>query len=118
MRTRGSPKDQERLYRAGGADLARKAAKTGALAVTWTEPLRAIGRAACPWGRLLGTVSIGGILHHVEAIAVENRDGEQATVLDEDETSFADLMALSDGAMQTLELDGHEYVVVIHPYQR
>lgn len=43
--------------------------------VEWAEPLRPIGPDDCPWGRLLGTLSIGGILHHVEAIAVIDRNG-------------------------------------------
>jgi hypothetical protein len=80
------------------------------------------------WNRLLGSIAIGGIRCHVEALAVQNLEHQhvaQEALADEFHRAFA---LLSDGfntetGFQTWRLEAsdgrdHEYVVFIYPHDK
>ena len=76
-------------------------------------------------GYLLGSMSILGILHHVELIAVADHDEtgfQQGIDIDEYGSNYQrieDLLTFTEGEpMQTVEIDGKDYVCVIHPFAR
>lgn len=77
------------------------------------------GNGSDPKSRLLGTLTINGVRHHIEAIQVEeDADGIQnaaspawASYFDELYTAFG-----GDGAMQTVEFNGRSYALFVSPY--
>lgn len=63
-------------------------------------------------------MTIGGVMHHVCAYAVAERDGIQAAAnptYDEEVNALLDRLVC--GRAATVEIEGREYVIVIHPAQ-
>jgi hypothetical protein len=103
----------------------------------WTGPLKPIGDDGGTdrdgWTRLLGTITIGGVDHHVEAIEVcwrkdgkvvdpnveGNEDAELEPVLDESECCWSAVREAGPdiSAEQTVTIRGREYVFLITPYE-
>jgi hypothetical protein len=70
------------------------------LALRWDRDLEPVGPGHRPEGHLLGTLVIAGVCHHVEAFEVEERDGGQASVRAEHETSFTELSDIAQGLIR------------------
>ncbi len=87
------------------------------LTIQWERDLEPVGPADRPEGHLLGTLLIAGVLHHVEAFEVEERDGSQESLLGECETSFGELSEIAQEPMQTVTIAGRPYVVLVTPFQ-
>jgi len=72
--------------------------------------------------RLLSTINVAGVQMHLEAFAVDVESDEQAFVkLPADaEFDFSDeehaLYTLNETAMQTVTLNGRDYLLVAYPY--
>lgn len=81
-------------------------------------------------GYLLGTVQILGHDHHLELIEIapNDSDGCQQPHLhlsidgceegNNNDTRYANLLNITDEAMDTVQLDGREFVCVVTPYGR
>jgi hypothetical protein len=82
-----------------------------------TTPLRPAGADDRPTARLLGVVEINGVPHHAEAIEVEERDGCQESAAPEFTNYFAELSEIAQDPMETITLDGRQYVMLITPFQ-
>jgi len=70
-------------------------------------------------GRLLATIRLFGRYHHLEAIAVTtNAGGEQCAADPTFESLLGELHEAfgPDGAFQTVEINGREYVLFVSPY--
>lgn len=71
-------------------------------------------------GRLLCTVWVNGVAFHAEAWAVMEREdtGEQTLVPHDyaDDETIAALYTINDQAMQTLEINGREYILFVYPH--
>lgn len=73
-----------------------------------------------PRSRLLATVQIAGIDHHLEAIQVEglNPSDQQATCPDcEDILRRYDAVDSDGGAFSTVDIDGRDYAVFLTPFR-
>jgi len=73
-----------------------------------------------PESKLLATVQFGSTLHHLEAIAVtEREDGEQVADDAEHEALLSDLSdALGEGgAFHTATINGREYALFLSPFR-
>ncbi len=69
--------------------------------------------------RMLGTLVIAGVSHHVELIQVEvDNEGIQKAVGPYDETLDAIANIDCDGGWATIEVEGREYVACMTPYSR
>lgn len=68
--------------------------------------------------RLLTTVYINGVPHHLEAIAVEVEDDNQKAADPAFESKFEGLCAMdeADGHYQTTEILGRKYVLAMTPF--
>jgi hypothetical protein len=78
-----------------------------------------IGRYGRPWARLLATIEIGGVYHHLEAVAVREHPehGQLAVSLDcEELLTDAYRLTGQDSAMQTVRIGRHDYVLLMTPY--
>lgn len=86
--------------------------------ITWSKGLQPVGPDHRPEGHLIGTLLISEVPHHVEAFEVEERHGCQELVLDEQNyTNFSDLSNIVQGTMQTVTIAGHQYVILVTPFQ-
>jgi hypothetical protein len=68
--------------------------------------------------RLLSTVCVNGIHHHLEAYAVKEKDGIQVVVNDSFESNYEGMCQASepDGRYQVVEILGREYVLLMTPH--
>ncbi len=67
--------------------------------------------------RLLGTLVIAGVSHHVELVQVEtDKDGVQRAVGPYDDVIDALAAIDCDGGWHTIEHEGREYVAHMSPY--
>lgn len=73
---------------------------------------------AKPNTRLLATLTLGGVSHHLEAFAVEERNGLQLTVDGRWDDTLGDYYEATgaDGPFATVEMRGRRYVFVMTPY--
>jgi len=94
--------------------------------IVWEEPLKEIGSEGYPkWSRLIGTVTIGGVFHHIEGWAVGYHETEdegithrEQHVIDPESTSYDDIVdRMVEGAGETVTINGHEYFMVVTPFQ-
>lgn len=86
--------------------------------IRWTEGLEPIASEGYPQARMLGTVEIEGVPHHVEAIEVtEGADGQQRPVAPPELSIYDELAEITDGAMASVAYRGRRYVLGITPYQ-
>ena len=88
------------------------------LPIEWGGGLHPIGDKD-PLTRLLGDISIGGRDFHIEAWQVEENElGEQRCV-DSSIEDWYDYITgnLTEGAGQTVEIDGRHYFIVVTPFQ-
>lgn len=87
-------------------------------AIVWEEGLRPVGDEADEWGKLLGTVLILGVPHHIEAWAVVTNEetGEQEAV-DPWTSHEAICNEMTEGAGRTVTINGRDYFMVVTPYQ-
>ena len=71
-----------------------------------------------PSSRLLGGLSINGINHHLEAIAVEETNHLQHVADPTFEEEYDGMCAVSgpDGKFQTVIINDRKYVLVMTPY--
>lgn len=76
-----------------------------------------------PKSRLIATLTIGGVHHHLEALAVVNDEkGEQIPVGDEcgpvsDQFIKCDVAFSGDGPFETVEIEGRTYCLFMSPYR-
>jgi hypothetical protein len=87
------------------------------LPIRWTQGLQPVGPHEHPEGHLLGTNTITGVFHHIEAFEVEECDGCQKCVLGEDDTNFAELSEIAQGPMRMVQIRGRFYVLLVTPFQ-
>lgn len=77
------------------------------------------GEGSDPKSRLLGTLTINGVHHHIEAIqvVVDDEDCQQAAS-PVWRSLFDELYAANscDGAVQTVSYDGRDYALFLSPY--
>lgn len=70
-----------------------------------------------PTACLLTTITVNGVNMHLEAIAVEIRDGEQFPVTDWDENYYAYYRAAgADGDFRPVTISGRQYVLFASPF--
>lgn len=76
------------------------------------------GEDSKPDSRLLTTLSFCGVLHHLEAFAIEERDGLQLTIDGCWDDTLGDYYqaAGANGPFATVEMRGRRYVLVMTPY--
>ena len=87
--------------------------------IVWTKPLTACGPEQDPNVKLHGMVEIDGVSFHAEAFEVSySSDGEQIGKQDEEETHLGEICNIVQGAADTLQIAGREYVLSIIPAQR
>ena len=68
--------------------------------------------------RLLAVLNINGTLHHLEAIRVIDRDGEQRAWNDSfDEALDALYQFGGEGAFETTEIGDAVYIIAVTPFQ-
>ena len=97
-------------------------AKAGQYApsIVWDTPLRPVNHCDLHGERakLLGIVQIGGIDHHIEAWEVyETMAGVQEAVCPEG-CHYEEITGhMTEGAGQTVTIDGRNYFVVVTPFQ-
>lgn len=87
-------------------------------AINWDKGLEPIGNPD-PLTRLLGVMEIGGASFHVEAWEVrETKKGEQFCK-DGDAADWYDYITgnMTEGAGQTVEINGRNYFIVVTPFQ-
>jgi len=70
-----------------------------------------------PENRLLATVAIGGVPHHLEAIEVrESEDGVQEAVAGGEQFDELYVACGGDGPLATVEIDGRGYCLFLSPF--
>ena len=84
--------------------------------IVWTRPLRPIGPEYDPKMRLMGTVEILGVPHHVNAEEVVERDSEQVSHDDDQDTYVNEIQLIVGGRGHTVRIDGRDYLIAITPY--
>jgi hypothetical protein len=89
-------------------------------AIAWAKPLEPSGPDSDPALKLFGAVEILGHRFHVEAYEVyyKGEDRVQTGKQDEDETYLGEILSIVQGAADTVEINGREYVMAITPGQR
>lgn len=85
-------------------------------AVVWHKALRPVGDPT-PHARLLGTVEIAGVLHHVEAVEVREQDGVQCAADPAMEEALTNVSRIVGGRMASVKIDGRDYVLCVTPFQ-
>lgn len=92
-----------------------------ALPVFWAaDGLIPAGSDEDPTSRLLGTLSVGGVSHHAELLAVVYNDDEE--IQEAADPSFQEMVDQvysgvgGDGPWQTIEIDGRAYALIVTPY--
>jgi hypothetical protein len=85
--------------------------------IIWRVPLAPVGPPDDPAARLIGRLQILGVDFHANAEAVHD-DADFCQVPDCADTYAEDIQALTDGAAQTINIDGRAYLLVIAPFQR
>lgn len=70
--------------------------------------------------RLLASVRLGGAHFHVEAIRIDTEaDGVQASTCPYGSEILVNLFDISGCAgFETVAIDGHDYVIVLYPFER
>jgi hypothetical protein len=88
--------------------------------IVWTKPLTPAGPESDPAMKLHGTVEINGISFHAEAFEVSytQDNNEQVGKQNEDETYLGEICNIVQGAAETINIAGREYVFAIMPGQR
>lgn len=88
--------------------------------IVWKQSLKEVGtddeEGGGPWTKLLGQIEIAGVPHHIEAWAVKIDKEFNQTPVSMD-TNYEEMMALTEGAGVTVELNGHDYFMVVTPHQ-
>jgi hypothetical protein len=88
----------------------------------WTVPLHNVGPKHKPWARLIGRVDIGDTSFHVnaEAIKTDNLSAgdEQVGELPASDTYVDEIQMIIDGAGETISIKGHQYLMVVTPFQK
>lgn len=74
-------------------------------------------RPSDPPARLRTTVTINGVTHHLEAWQVIPRSDPQQLLAYPEDLDRLDLISATDGPFATVEIHGHDYVVVVFPYR-
>lgn len=71
-----------------------------------------------PSSRLLGSLCINGVYHHLEAYAVTEKKGmqEAADLTFEEHVEGMFLVGQPDKAFQTVEIRGRQYVLTMTPF--
>lgn len=95
------------------------------LPLKWFWPLRPVGDGD-PYAKLLGRIDIGDASFHIEAWEVEEVEdaypeypGQTFQRAKEPDDNWYELIAehMTEGAGQTVKINGRDYFIVMTPYQ-